>query len=293
MKVALFTELSPKVKNIELIISALEGDSKIESVTLLNPNEIIVSTNENGEEYRFGDIVVTKEIFDIVLIRGGFKHTSLTVEFINFCRSKGIKVFDNGFSTLKYLINKRADMLKMARFKIPMPKSYFFTNNEIMEKTDFSFPLVLKTINTGKGKNVYFVKNKEEISSALSELGKEVKNIVLQEYIDYEHDLRVFVTGDKVIGCMKRIPQAGDFRANFSLGGAVEPFNPSKEIIELAVKTAKSVGLMISGVDVLIDKDGKHWILEANHTPGIEGISEALGKNIAEEVVGFMLVNAY
>lgn len=292
MKVALYTELSPKIKNIELIISALEKNPQVTSVTLLNPNEIIAETSTTGEVYHFGEIELPRDHFDVILIRGGFKHTSLTEQFINFCRSEGIRVFDNGFSELKFLINKRADMLKMGRAGLPVPKAYFFTKEEVLERTELQFPLVLKTINTGKGKNVYLVKNKDEIFAALQELQKRIKDIVLQEFVDYEHDLRVFVTGEKVLGCMKRIPQDGDFRANFSLGGAVEPFEATQEIQDLAIKTAKACGLQISGVDVLVDKDGKLWILEANHTPGIEGITEALGQDVAGEVVEFMIRQA-
>lgn len=44
------------------------------------------------------------------------------------------------------------------------------------------------------------------------------KNLIFQEFIEQSSgkDLRVFVVGGKVIGCMKRTGQEGDFRANYS-----------------------------------------------------------------------------
>jgi glutathione synthase/RimK-type ligase-like ATP-grasp enzyme len=92
---------------------------------------------------------------------------------------------------------------------------------------------------------------------------------------------------------MKRIPRQGDFRANFSLGGTVEPFKVTPEIEELALRATKACGLLMSGVDVLVERNnGKLWILEANRTPGLEGITKAMGNEIADQVLEHMILRS-
>jgi len=81
---------------------------------------------------------------------------------------------------------------------------------------------------------------------------------------------------------MERIPRPGDFRANFSLGGSVELFEPSNETIALAKKALQATGMSVGGVDVLITEDGRQYILEVNHNPGFEGMELATKENIAK-----------
>ncbi len=92
--------------------------------------------------------------------------------------------------------------------------------------------------------------------------------------------------------CMRRIPKTGDFRANFSLGGSVELFPITPEIEELSKRAIKSIGLSIAGVDVLIDKDNKLYILEVNHTPGMIGMEEATGENISKIYLEYAIAHA-
>jgi ribosomal protein S6--L-glutamate ligase len=64
------------------------------------------------------------------------------------------------------------------------------------------------------------------------------------------------------------------------------------EGIELSRKAIEAVELQIAGVDVLIDKEGKKYILEVNHTPGMAGMEQATGKNIAKIYVEYALSHA-
>jgi len=81
---------------------------------------------------------------------------------------------------------------------------------------------------------------------------------------------------------MRRIPAKNEFRANFSLGGSVELFDPQPKTIKLAHQALKAVDMTIAGVDVLITQDNKQYILEVNHTAGFVGMEKATGKNIAK-----------
>ena len=78
----------------------------------------------------------------------------------------------------------------------------------------------------------------------------------MQEFIPYRYDLRLLIIGDEVF-CMRRIPREGDFRANFSLGGSVEVFEPNADTVALAKKALRAIGMTIGGGDIFFTKNKK------------------------------------
>ncbi len=223
---------------------------------------------------------------DLVIVRGIFndiKPISIVVEYI---RNSGIRVFDNNFVQHKYSIDKVSDLLKLALKGVSIPKTFYSRDFSEYEKAacKIGFPVVVKSTRAGKGFAVFKVDSKEKLAEFIEDAesqGKEAKSFLMQEYIDYEHDLRCLVIGDNVF-CMKRIPGPGEFRANFSLGGSVEVFDIEKEDKELAIDALKTVDMSVVGVDILIDKHGRRYVLEVNHTAGFVGMEKATSKNIAQ-----------
>ncbi len=235
---------------------------------------------------------------DIIIVRATFKFLHAIVALMNYYKSKGIRVFDNHLLEHKYSINKLTDFIQLGASGIPMPKTYhvstFDQYYEVVES--LGYPVIIKLTKSGKGKGIFKMDNKQELDAFIAEnsqegMTKEAEKYVIQEFIPYIHDLRVLLIGEHV-HVMKRIPGENEFRANFSLGGAVELFDAEESDIELARKALAAVNLDIGGVDVLITEDGKRYILEANHTPGMLGMEEATGENITKEYLEYAIANA-
>ena len=55
----------------------------------------------------------------------------------------------------------------------------------------------------------------------------------------------------------------------------------------IAVKAAKVLGLKVSGVDLVRSNRGP-LVLEVNSSPGLEGIEEATGKDVAGDIIEFI-----
>ena len=115
-------------------------------------------------------------------------------------------------------------------------------------------------------------------------------NMILQEFVEasYGKDLRVFVVGGRVLGCMVRA-SSGSFKSNFSRGGTVEAYELNPELVWLATDVAKLFNLDIAGVDILFEKDG-YKVCEANSAPGFKGLEKIVGTSIAEGIIDYILV---
>ena len=80
-------------------------------------------------------------------------------------------------------------------------------------------------------------------------------------------------------------PLAGDFRANFHLTRESRPFKLTTQVEGLAVRAARSVGLDIAGVDMIVDRDHNLHLLEVNYAPGFKGLEKATGLDIAGSMI--------
>ena len=118
-------------------------------------------------------------------------------------------------------------------------------------------------------------------------------NFLVQEYIKEAGgaDVRCFVIGNKVVAAMKRQAAAGEFRSNLHRGGSASLIRLTPEERSTAVRAAQRMGLNVSGVDILRSNHGP-VVLEVNSSPGLEGIEEATGRDVAGLIVKFIENNA-
>ena len=152
------------------------------------------------------------------------------------------------------------------------------------------FPLVLKTDQGAGGAGVMLVDSPNSLVSVVQTLQKVDPKIdlLLQEKIPYEKDLRVIVLGDEVIAAMRRQSKDGDFRSNFSLNGDVTPENIDDQTKQLAIDSASATDGIFVGVDILQTSDGEEYTLEVNASPGTEGIEKATGENIVSQFIDYI-----
>ena len=111
----------------------------------------------------------------------------------------------------------------------------------------------------------------------------------LQSMIDpvegRNHDIRVYVVGEHVVGAMTRYAPEGDWRTNVALGGAVEDATDGlpEEVVDIARHATEVVGLDYAGVDLVKGADG-WFVLEVNPTAGFKGLFEATAHSPAPHI---------
>lgn len=290
MKISLITTLPALIENnrIEQEIKAMHHDFELInlqnfSFQINNKNKFIISGMENFKT-------------DLVIVRGIFNSMKPVAAIINNLRQKHIPVFDNNFSDHKYSINKINDLFKLSLAGIKIPATAYTRTFEdyLTQANQIGYPIVFKSTRMGKGAGVYKLDDQDQFKKLIKKLEEAQKNAnsyIMQEFIDYQFDLRCLIIGSDVF-TMRRIPGEGEFRANFSLGGEVELFDFDEEGKALAKKALHSIDMTVGGVDVLIDKQNNRYILEVNHTAGMVGMEKATGENITKIYVNHALKHA-
>ena len=86
-------------------------------------------------------------------------------------------------------------------------------------------------------------------------------------------------------------PKKGEFRSNFHLGGRVRVAELSRKEKDTAFAAVRACGLNIAGVDILRTKSGPK-VLEVNSNPGLEGITQATGRDIAGKIIEYTVKRA-
>ena len=147
-------------------------------------------------------------------------------------------------------------------------------------------PLIIKLLEGTQGTGVVMAETKKAAESVINAMKSLKANLLVQEFIKESagKDLRCFVIDGKVVASIQREAMPGEFRANVHKGASVTQVRISPEERKMAIKAAKTLGLDVAGVDIIRSKDGP-LLLEVNSSPGLEGIEEATGKDIARDMI--------
>jgi ribosomal protein S6--L-glutamate ligase len=150
-------------------------------------------------------------------------------------------------------------------------------------------PLIIKLLEGTKGVGVVLADTNKASESVINAFRSLNADILVQQYIKESkgHDIRCFVIGDQVVASMERIAQEGEFRANIHLGAIAKSINVTDKEREIAIKATKAMGLEVAGVDMVRSNSGIK-ILEINSSPGLEGIENATGIDIALRMIEYI-----
>lgn len=200
----------------------------------------------------------------------------------------------NSSETIEIVKDKLQMHQLLAHSNLPTPKTMLvkFPVDLNVVKHEIGFPVILKNITGTDGSGIYLCESESKFNDLMDLIysNNAKANIILQEFIQKSHgkDLRIFVLGGKVIGCMKRCSETG-FKANVALGAQVEPFTLTPEVEWLATETARMVDLDVAGIDLLFDACG-YRICEANSSPGFKALERIVGETIAEKMLDYITV---
>ena len=229
----------------------------------------------------------------VAIVRGSITRKDSWLDLVSILE-RANSTLVNPRTTINICADKYRTALRLADYGLTQPMTKLISDpeksNEQVEESGIKFPLIMKTLRGSKGVGVLFVDSPKGLDSIVQLIHKqdEDADLLIQEYIKTEYDVRVHILGGKFLAAMKRPVIEGDFRSNVSQGSKPEKIKLTELEIEECLKASKAVGGYWTAVDFIPSKNRDKqppFMLEVNSSPGTEGIEDATGMNIAKEVI--------
>ncbi len=262
-----------------------------------NSEESYTVVEENGGSKK---TFVLKPSNTIIVPRRTVLKNSESKEFIQDLQTYGFFCL-NTLDSIETCEDKFLTYKKLKNAGVPTPKTTVITSSSMNKLDDKinniggKFPVVCKILNGTQGVGVFIIDSMMSLRSTLQTMFKisPKSDIILQEKIDSDYDLRVHVMynsfermtsgldGFEIIGCMKRNQLKGDFRSNYSLGSTTEKGTLTPEQEKIAKQAAKATGCRWCGVDLIVSATTKQpYVIEVNSSPGTKGITTEAGDDV-------------
>ena len=229
----------------------------------------------------------------VAVVRGSITRKDSWMDFVSILERANATLV-NPRTTINICADKYRTSLRLADYGLTQPKTKLINDPEQsnlqVQEAEIKFPLIMKTLRGSKGVGVLFVDSEKGLDSIVQLIHKqdEDADLLIQEYIKTEYDVRVHILGGKFLAAMKRPVIEGDFRSNVSQGSKPQNIKLTELEIEQCLLASKAVGGYWTAVDFIPSKNREKeppFFLEVNSSPGTEGIEDATGQNIAKEVI--------
>jgi len=284
LKIALLAS-NPNLYSNKRIVEAAEARGH--EIHFLNVEQAYMKLDAHSPEIRYRGGIILKE-YDAVIPR--------IKPSVTFYGCALIRQFNN----LGVYCQNSAEAITQSRDKLFA--SQLFSNHDIhipitgfakspMDTKDLikmvnGAPLIIKLLESTQGKGVVLAETNKAAESVINAFKSVNTNILVQEFIKEANgqDIRCFVVNGRVVASMQRQAQKGEFRANIHQGGKASIIKITADEKKLALKAAKVLNLAVAGVDIIRSNKGP-LLLEVNSSPGLEGIENATGKDIANAMI--------
>jgi ribosomal protein S6--L-glutamate ligase len=290
MKIAILSR-RPGIYSTSRLVEACQARGA--DVAVLDPLQCIVKLSKKRPEVFHNGERVTG--VDGVIPRIGASITLYGLAVLRQFEMLGVFAANESEAIARSRDKLRALQL-LSRHDIGIPPTAFAQRREDVRSAIRKVggaPVVLKLLEGTQGKGVILAESAKSAESVLDAMNSLKQNILIQAYIEEAAgaDYRAIVVGGKVIAAMERRAEAGEFRSNLHRGGTATAVVLTQHQVETAVHAAQVLGLNIAGVDLLSSKDGP-MVLEVNSSPGLEGIENATGVDVAGAIIEFVLEHA-
>jgi RimK family alpha-L-glutamate ligase len=181
--------------------------------------------------------------------------------------ARGVRVL-NGPRTLLAAHDKLLTAREFMQAGIPHPATTLFTAGD--ETPPLEPPVVIKPRYGSWGADVFRCDDGPALERCLEILPEKhwfrTQGAIVQDLIPPRGwDLRLIVSGGRVIGAVSRVAAPGEWRTNVALGAVRAPvLDPPAEACALAIAAAEAVDGQLVGVDLLPTPGGGYVVLELN-----------------------------
>jgi len=257
-------------------VNKIEDFKKFDGVTVGSFSNINYSSDSDDLKFMENSL----KNYNLIYFRMVGKSLEIATLVANFAIKNNIKLVDELYSNtllMPMTLAKSIEMRKLYESGIRIPKTVF---------GDFSkleFPYIVKSTSGQKAREVWMVKNQEELDALKSTKYEKGKFYFAQALVPNAERIRVLVVGDKAVGAIKR-------HTKWNKSHVKETLDPIPEdVAKLALDAARAVGLNISGIDILVNCETKEmFIIEANAAPAWKLINKYCSVSVENEIVKYL-----
>ena len=278
IQVAILTKVDADSKNVVSKMIEKECERRNIPCFIINTSEAWVSKNDlekgtlfvsniDGED-REAEFELSKTI---CFARAGVLEDETGLALLSTFENAGAFMINtrNGMLTCD---NKMSAYIAFERDNIPTPRTAMISNEKSLmdahKRIGGKYPVVMKTLTGTQGIGVSLIESEKSLVSVAQSLWKFNAALLIQEYMEFDFDIRTIVIDGRVLASTKRISAKKDFRSNKHREATTEPYNLSDDERKVVLDAARSTGAYMVGVDHAI-VNGNYYVLECNGSPGI------------------------
>jgi glutathione synthase/RimK-type ligase-like ATP-grasp enzyme len=146
------------------------------------------------------------------------------------------------------------------------------------------FPLIRKPVMGNKGRGIKrLISLDDALKACKSHFGRSSNPLLLEQFMNYVREYRVYVIDGSPIEAYERQKQEGSVVSNLHQGGsvlAVEDSLKQELFAHISASLADRLKYGIYGVDLAITDKGSIHIIEVNRTPGFSGLDKLGSLNL-------------
>lgn len=195
--------------------------------------------------------------------------------------NEGFRVFNR--SEANRIANNKLSTFELAvMLGIPTVETHkLYTPNQIG-----TYPVVVKTADGYGGEEVHLCTNAEEVKAVQAQYADRL--LVVQPYIESNAtDVRIFVLGNEIVGAVKRTG-VDSFKSNYTLGGKIEKYKPSKRDELMVEKITSALHSDYLGIDFLSLPNGQLVLNEIEDPVGARSLYGTHDFSVAEKLAGYI-----
>ena len=234
-------------------------------------------------------------------VRGSAVMTNAGQGLVKVLELAGAKMI-NDSEAMDLCRNKYLTSIILKQNNIPIPRTTLINDESDVSLAHNAiggkFPVILKTISGAEGIGVSKIESFDSLKSVLQSMWKHEAEMVMQEYMKIDFDVRTIVFDGEVVGSLKRLKGKKDFRTNVSLGNTSKPYKLDDEETRIILDAARASQCRLAGVDHIVTSDGIK-VLEVNGSPGFNAPSYMLypeketgdGRDVLKTIIQRSLIN--
>jgi ribosomal protein S6--L-glutamate ligase len=292
MKIWLLTNIENRACAPFIMAAARNLGHEIVQVHPMQCHVSYGASANGGGTLSFGENVFHPQL---VLTRLGSTTPDTTLHLLKYLEQCSIPCI-NSSNAIAWCRDKTYSYHKLSQAGVPIPKTVLLGPKACLDEAIEIIPgppWVVKLPRSSKGLGVLIADSLRSLKSSIDVLHGLGQDLILQEAITEANgsDIRVLVVGGVAVAAMRRSASGDDFRSNLFLGGAAAKLDMSNEVSQIAEQAVRALQVDIAGVDLLESKQGP-VVIEVNNSPGLVGIQEATGLDLASDIISFVVNKA-